>query len=229
MRCAFAGTGLGLCPHVRPRCLGPRRQPARGRVQKDSNARLWQPGQLRRQLARHPHDHGHHRYPKCCGQRLSPYGARPGDAYRRPYLRADAVAPARHRLCDHLACAGNRTGRHHLSREPALPPTPDLDGPPQRRGTGGPHRRACRQGLRSYRARGGQVRHRQYRARAHCDKDLWQRGAQPAGVSAVDVRGCALHPVDWRPHDSRRQVGCRLSHGLYELRAADHEFAHDDF
>ena len=25
VRCAFAGTGLGLCPHVRPRCLGPRR------------------------------------------------------------------------------------------------------------------------------------------------------------------------------------------------------------
>jgi len=54
-------------------------------------------------------------------------------------------------------------------------------------------------------------------------------GAQPAGVSAVDVRGCALHPVDWRPHDSRRQAGRGLAHGLYELRAADHEFAHDDF
>ena len=75
----------------------------------------------------------------------------------------------------------------------------------------------------------GQVRHRQYRARRHGDKDLWQRGAQPAGVSAVDVRGCALYPVDWRPHDSRRQAGRGLAHGLYELRAADHELAHDDF
>ncbi len=66
-------------------------------------------------------------------------------------------------------------------------------------------------------------------ARRHGDKDLWQRGAQPAGVSAVDVRGCALYPVDWRPHDSRRQAGRGLAHGLYELRAADHELAHDDF
>lgn len=61
------------------------------------------------------------------------------------------------------------------------------------------------------------------------DQDLRHRRAQPAGVSAVDVRGCALHPVDWRPHDSRRQAGRGLSHGLYELRAADHELAHDDF
>ena len=58
--------------------------------------------------------------------------------------------------------------------------------------------------------------------------DLWQRCAQPAGVSTVDVRRRAFHPVDRRPHDPCRRAGRGLAHGLYELRAADHELAHDD-
>lgn len=40
-------------------------------------------------------------------------------------------------------------------------------------------------------------------------------------VFQLDVCGCALDPVDWRPHDHRRSLGRGLAHGLYELRAAD--------
>ena len=228
VRGVFAGAGPGVCPHVRPCGLGPGCQPARGRVSQDPDARLWQPGQLRRQLACHPHDHRHHRHPKRHRQRLSSHGARTGDPHRRSGLCPGSVAPARHGLRDYPARAGNSAGRHHLPREPALPSTADLDGPPQWRGAGGPHRRARRQGVCARRARGGQVRHRQYRARAHGDEDLRQRRAQPAGVSAVDVCGRHLYPVDRRAHDYRRRAGRGLTHGLYELRATDHELAHDD-
>lgn len=99
------------------------------------------------------------------GNGFRPMVRRAGKSGHGPRLRFCALARARGGLCRHSADARHRARYHYRAREPALPPTPDLDGPPQRRGARGSYRRTRREGLRARRARARQVRHRQYRAR----------------------------------------------------------------